>query len=96
MLLWRSPDARLLPILLADDADALVDVAAGLDFVYDGDGVVGVADDGLATLVERQLLAAEQVVTGAHDGGAGTRPSRGVCRGAAARGIFTRRAGSVA
>ena len=65
MLLWRNPDARLLSILLADDADALVDVAAGLDFVYDGDGVVGVADDGLATLVERQLLAAEQVGTGA-------------------------------
>ena len=37
-------------------------MVAGLDLVDHGDGVVGVADDGLAGLVERQLLAAQHLV----------------------------------
>ena len=51
--------------LLAHDADALLDVVARLDLVDHGDGVVGVADDRLAGLFERQLLAAQEVGAGA-------------------------------
>lgn len=52
-------------VLLADDADALLDVVAALDLVHHGDGVVGVGDGGLTAAVERELLAAQDVGAGA-------------------------------
>ena len=51
--------------LLADNADALAYVVAGLDFVEHGHSKVSVGNDGFSAVVQREFLAAKNVLAGA-------------------------------
>ena len=51
--------------LLTDNADALANVVAGLDFVEHSHGKVSVGNDGFSALVQREFFAAKNVLAGA-------------------------------
>ena len=51
--------------LLTDNADALAYVVAGFDFVEHSHSKVSVGDDGLSAVVQREFLAAKNVLSGA-------------------------------
>ena len=46
----------------ADDGNALLDMAAVLDFIDHRDGIIRIADDALALAVQRELLTSEDVL----------------------------------